>query len=368
MDKKSIVIISRTILPSQAPRSLRATELAKELARQGHYVTLFAVLGNYDYSVFEKTYNIKVNNIGKMRFATMNSDGKSNHGFFTKVLSKLFHFWFEFPDIELMFKIPSILKKGINIDLLITIAIPYPIHWGVALYKWRNKHNFPYTWVADCGDPYMGNQFSNRPFYFKFVEKWFCKKADHISVPTNKVINSYYPEFRSKIKVIPQGFKFEDIEYTKQSNKNSVPTFAYAGIFYKNYRDPSLFLNYLCSLKMKFKFIIYTIDDQLIRPYHIKLKNKIEVRSPIERKQLLSELTKMDFLLNIENINNWGSPSKLIDYALTKKPILSIPTNSLPIEVINEFLEGNYRNQFIVENIEQYNIKNVVNCFIKLIK
>jgi hypothetical protein len=364
---KRIVIISRTIFPAINPRSFRATELSLELARQGHDVTLYAVLGNYDYSEYESEHKLKIRNIGRMFFAKFNSDGTQRRTLIDRILNKLLNSLLEFPDIELMFKIPKIIESEKNVDLLISIAIPYPIHWGCALSKSKTKQYFPKIWVADCGDPYMGNQFGSHFFYFKYLEKWFSKKADYLTVPSENIITFYYPEFRNKIKVIPQGFKFEDIDYSKVFYHNSVPTFAYVGDFYKNMRDPSLFLTYICSLEVKFKFVIYTKNDDLIRPYEKKLKDKIEVRSYITRKQLLSELSKMDFLLSIQNLNNYGSPSKLIDYTIVKRPILNISSNSLPIDTINEFFAGNYLNQFIVKNLEQYNISNVAKQFISLI-
>ena len=42
MDKKKILIVTRAFYPTQSPRSFRATELAKELYRQGHDVTVMA--------------------------------------------------------------------------------------------------------------------------------------------------------------------------------------------------------------------------------------------------------------------------------------------------------------------------------------
>ena len=38
MDKKKILIVGRTFFPEQSPRSFRTTELAIELAKQGHEV------------------------------------------------------------------------------------------------------------------------------------------------------------------------------------------------------------------------------------------------------------------------------------------------------------------------------------------
>jgi hypothetical protein len=49
------------------------------------------------------------------------------------------------------------------------------------------------------------------------------------------------------------------------------------------------------------------------------------------------------FFINFENIGNKQKPSKLIDYLILNKPVLSIKTGNLNINVVNEFLSGNYK-------------------------
>ena len=363
MSKKKIIIISRIILPAQNPRAYRATELAKELARQGHKVILYAVLGKYNYSAFEVEHQVKVKNIGSMLFATYNSDEKIRNNLIDKILNKLLNRIIEYPDIELVFRIHRIIMLEKHVDIIISIASPFPIHWGCALSKSINKKTFPKIWIADCGDPYMGNHFIKHPFYFKYLEKWFCRMTDHIVVPFEGAIEGYYSEFRNKIRVIPQGFRFDNIRLCLSALKNDVPTFAYAGVFYQGIRNPTPFLDYISTLNKRFKFVVYTKNVGFIEPYIKVLGNKIEIRNYVPREELLYELSKMDFLLNFENSTNIHSPSKLIDYAMVKKPILNVPVNDLPVSTFNEFLEGDYRNQFIVHNIEQYNITNVARQF-----
>lgn len=365
--KKKVVIISRTILPLQAPRSQRATELAKEFARQGFEVTVYAVLGDYDYSSFEKNYNLKVKNIGKMKFATFNSDGKTKASFTNSALSKIFKKSLEFPDIELAFKVVKILENEKDVDLLITVAIPYPIHWGAAYAKKYFIKNNIKTWVADCGDPYMGNKFLRYPFYFKYIEKWFCRKVDYLVIPIEEAKKAYYQEFQHKIKVIPQGFNFNEFEINEKKKVNSIPTFVYAGAFYAGIRDPGQFMEYLCELNFDFKFIVFTKQKQILENYKSLLGNKLEIRDYIPRKELITLISQVDFLVNFENGTEIQSPSKLIDYALSKRPILSVPSSEINKSIIREFLNGDYSNEFIVEDIEQYNILNVTNKFIKLI-
>ena len=162
----NIVIISRTIFPLLSPRAFRATELATELAKRGHSVTLYAVLGQFDYSNFQKETGIIVKNIGKMWFATDDSEGNFRYTIIDKILYHTFHRFIEFPDIEFTLRIPSILRKENNCNMLITNAVPYPIHWGAALAKTiLPKVKFPQIWISDCGDPYMKNPLDKKRLF-----------------------------------------------------------------------------------------------------------------------------------------------------------------------------------------------------------
>ena len=83
---------------------------------------------------------------------------------------------------------------------------------------------------------------------------------------------------------------------------------------------------------------------------------------------MIKEIKKMDFLINIENINLPGQlPSKLIDYAISNRPILSINTSNFKSENIIEFLNGNYQSRLVVDNLEDYRIERVTNKFIELL-
>lgn len=363
-----IVIVSEAILPTNAPRAFRANELAKVLAKKGHMVKLMALLGNYDYTTFERETGVKVIDIETPVITIRNSDGKLKLPLWKLGLIFFFRKLLEFPEILLMKKVKkAILKQG-DFDMLITIAVPYPIHWGASLIK-QKERKFT-TWVSDCGDPYMGNDFAKRMFYFKYIEKWWGRKTDYISVPVEDARGSYYPEFRDKIVVIPQGFDFKDVindEYVE----NSVPTFLYAGALYKGKRDPEKFLEFLTTLDRDYKFIVYTAHKNHFEPFMRKLEDKIELRSKIDRDVLMKEMSKMDFLINISNKGTTAQvPSKLIDYALTKRPILDISSDFTEFEKTNfeSFLNKDYSGKLRLENMERYNIDNIANQFLQLHK
>ena len=293
MNKKSILILAFQIYPRLNPRAHRATELAKELAKLGHEVCLAGVLGKYDYTSFEKENNLKVIDLGKSIFEWRDSDEdrpiNSKKDLWKKGVAYCLRKRFLFPESLLNRRIAKLLNKK-SFDGIITIAEPYAAHFAVSKFfkKHPNKKNC--VWISDCGDPFMGNPHSHHPAFFEKVERQWCQLTDYIAVPTEVAIDAYYPEYREKIKVIPQGFLFDDsllAEYTK----NTVPTFAYSGMVYPQKRDPRRFLDYLVTKEYDFHFVVYTKHTELFAPYKEKLGGKMEFRSYVPREQLIHELS-----------------------------------------------------------------------------
>ncbi|MBU1568737.1 MAG: glycosyltransferase [Proteobacteria bacterium] len=367
MDKKKILIVSKGFYPEITPRSFRATELAKELSRQGHDVTVLTISRDYNYDELHSIYkNLRIKFIDPLVFPAIGTSSDRHMGLLKRGIRRTLLLLFEYPAIELMFMVARALRKESGYDLLISIAVPYPVHWGVA--KARNSdHPITKMWIADCGDPYMGCKTDsfNKLFYFAYIEKWFCRKADYITIPLEAARKGYYEEFQNKIRIIPQGISFDQTSISKEI-KNEVPTFAYAGGFITGIRDPGKLLNHLASVAKPFKFIIYTNAADMLRPYAEQLKGKLEVRKYIPRKEVLNVLATMDFLVNFDNNTNVQSPSKLIDYALVQRPVLNITADFNPT-IIDEFLNGNYNHQLIIPDMTQYNIQNVAGKFLDLL-
>ena len=369
--KKKILIVSKYFYPQNSPRSFRTTELTKEFAKLGHDVTLIIPKNDKIHPTFEKAYNITIKDLGKRKFTELDvrPDESKALIFFKRALRRVLLLLFEYPDIELMFLVKKALKNEKNYDLLISIAAPHTIHWGVA-WAWKKKSNIANTWVADCGDPYylsIHDSFK-KIFYFKYLENWFSKKADYISIPFEGLKKYFFKEYDDKYRIIPQGFNFEDIEISNKPIDNEVVTFAFAGGFIKNSRDPRKFFDLLLKVKIPFQFIVYNRQPEFTQPYKEVLGNKLIIKNYVPREQLLNELSRMDFLVNFEYDITNQLPSKLIDYSLVKRPILLIINKKFNTVVINEFLKKNYTNQFRFDQIERYNIKFVALQFLDLIR
>ena len=360
----NIVIISRTCFPAKAPRSHRATELAKEFARQGHNVSLYALLGDYNYTQFSKQTGVHFKNLGKAKYGMPSNTTSMNKKWNYRLMRNLGKV-IMFPECTLKPMISKAIEQEGEIDLLVTIAVPHIIHFAAACTD-RKKVK---CWVADCGDPFMGNPMHKPFFYFEWFERYWCKRCDFITVPIEEAKDAYYKEYRNKIRVIPQGFDFNATNLADYK-PNTVPTFAYSGIFYKDTRDPSKFMEYLSNLDSNFKFVCYTKGLGLLKPFAEKLGSKLEVRDYVPREELLYELSKMDFLVNVPNKSGVQQPSKLIDYALTHRPVINLSSDFTNEEktVLNEFLKADYRHSHIFEDLEKYNIVNVAKSFLELTK
>jgi len=78
-------------------------------------------------------------------------------------------------------------------------------------------------------------------------------------------------------------------------------------------------------------------------------------------------LKKMDFLINFDNNTELNSPSKLIDYAIAQRPVLNI-TKDFNGEDLKAFLRGDYSNQMLLPDINQYHIRNISHLFLDLLE
>lgn len=368
--RKKIAIVSRSFYPMNSPRSFRATELAKEFSRQGHRVTVFTVKDHDIHTPFEKEHNLEIKDIGPLSFRPVQLNGNGVHSVWKRVLRRGGNLLFEYPDIELMWRVKQALAEESGYDMLISVAVPHPVHWGVSK-VWKKNRKLARVWVADCGDPYMGAALDTfkKMFYFKYFEKRFCRNADFITVPVEEAKQAYYPEFHEKIRVIPQGFDFDKLDLKgNYSGWRGTPRFGYAGSLIPGGRDPGAFLEYLVSQESDYHFILYTRSRAMIEPFVNRGKGRIEIRDYIPRKQLLEELSELDFLVNFENDTTLQLPSKLIDYYQTGRPVLSVKSGKVDREVTDRFLKGDFGDRYCFRNMERFRIENVCREFLNLLE
>ena len=197
------------------------------------------------------------------------------------------------------------------------------------------------------------------------MENWSFRSADFISVPIAGAVPAYHPGLHSKIRVIPQGFKFKELSSIELCEDKISPCFAYSGNFIFGFRDPRSLLEYLLGLKLDYRFYIFTKHGEMIRSYVEKSNGRIIIKDYVPRDTLISYLKSVDFLINIDNNTDLQSPSKLIDYIQTGRPVLNIESE-LDTVKIDAFLKGDYSKGMELPDLAYYRIENVARKFMDL--
>ncbi len=371
---KKIVIVSDHCWPEVNPRAFRTDELIQEFSRRNYLIELVIPYGLGE--IYQTDKNITIyqyrtifpkDNIKKQEKTEIIEPATSVN----KLKNILFGVYSALalePELLNFWQIKQQLKKidFKNIDIIFSVSIPYTSH--LSLYKYLKNKPTQAIKIADYGDPLcIGNQthrFLLKPYYIK-QEKKIIKWFNYISVPIESAKQSYLSlKSEEEIIVLPQAVNLDSFERAIYQ-KNEIISFAYAGIFYKNIRYPENFFAALAELKIEFKFHLYTNlsnadTAELIDKYKQQLGDKLVVHGFIPRKECIYNLSKYDFLVNFENKTTNQQPSKLIDYAIAGRPVLSIAWNGVCDEkILEQNLNYEYRpDQFI--STSPFDIKQIV--------
>lgn len=361
-----ITIITAHFYPEIHPRAFRSYELAREMAVLGHDVTVIC-LRKYDN--FDELKFAQENSISIITFPFFNAKsvairttfkGNRIHKAFIDFIVNYLGGKLFYNSIKLFFKLIFILKA----DLIISISTPFFVHFGTSLaIRMKKILNNNYVSFADCGDPYSTSQQFPKPFYFQPIEKFVLKAFDYILLPSKLVISAY-SEIVSpdKINIIPQGFKIE--KYSHNYSPNEIVTFSYAGVFYWDIRNPTNLFNRLSRLNINFKFVIFLREydiyfmDTFLPKYSKEFRDKIQVFYGMPRTELLFNLSKVDFLINISNLTSTQVPSKLIDYTITSRPILEISSLDQNLPTLDDFLVHDYSKALVID-LNEYDIEKI---------
>lgn len=349
-----ILLISNFGINEITPRAFRVKSLFHAFHKLGHDVELVTARNQKR----EKDY-AQTNHKGRFTCFT--------RSIASRILSQ------SIPDGKVFFTACKVYPKLKNksVDLTISIGLPFTIHLMTAL-ALRSGRLKTKTVVADYGDPYSGNPVGSYPFYAKTLERWVLSHFDKIAVPLEGAIAAYDNVVVSpnQIKVIPQGCNIKR-DLSKCYTGNAIPTFAYAGVLYKETRDPSLFFEELVKIKTPFVFYFYTDFGnshtmEILKPFLKKLTGKLYLHRALPRDKCLEKLSRMDFLISFPNKSTIQAPSKLIDYTLSSRPFLEISQDEINFTKFYKYLSGDY-SDFSKPDISMFDEIAVANRFIACI-
>lgn len=368
-----IHILTSCFYPELHPRAFRAFELARAFARQGDdvLVSVLTQVNSVDYKKMQEEYGFRVDVLGIYQ-REIGETGQTGLSFNStnpvlQLMHRLFRLGVEYFLAGNLFhharKIADHITISEDTDLFIALSTPFMDVLAGALYRRKNGLNNT-IFIADSGDPFSGSQQTKRAIYMRWLEKWVYRFYDFLTIPTEGAIPAYNKVIeREKIRIIPQGFDFGATPI-QEYKKNAVPTFAYAGVFYKDIRNPEFLLHYLAEQKMDFRFYIYlrhqdAETETILNHYRPALGKRLIVKYGIERKQLICELSTYDFLVNVGNNNSTQLPSKLIDYGITRRPVFHCTADHFDKKMWEEFMQGDFHQAREID-IAPYAIETII--------
>lgn len=368
-----IHIITAHYTPQIHPRAFRASELALEFRRLGHDVTVsnLTEIDGFDYQDYSLKTGIKVANLHLYRRSMDEARVSKKQTFFSKTKEFISEYFFAGRLFVNSNRIAKRLSIDSDTDLVISLSTPFMDILGLSKHIASLNTVKSYVAIADSGDPfYYSKQYSKAPWFY-WIEKNAYKKYDFLTIPVESAIPSYIkliPE--SKIKIIPQAFNLQDVNLY-EGERGAVVKFAYAGVFYWDIRNPEFLFKYLEGIEKDYEFHIFMryadakLDEVLSK--YPNLQKRVKLRLSVPRKELLYELSSMHFLININNISNTQIPSKIIDYRIADRPIISFNASDFSEDLFCGFMNGNYKGQMEVD-ITKYDIRNVAQQFLDLYK
>lgn len=373
-----IAILTAVFHPELHPRAFRAYELAKEYAIQGHDVEVFLLtrIKGFDYEQLSQELHIKITILPLYTREL----GAENIFQQTNPLLRWIHWGYRWLLEYLLAgnlfaystRIAECLKHEMQQkDMVIALSTPFMNLLGLAKYVHAHKAQSKTIYIADSGDPFYYSQQTKRALYFKWVEKWVYRHFDYLSIPTSDAIPAYAPLIpKEKIQIIPQAFNMRDV-HLSPAPTSDIPTFAYAGVFYQDIRNPEFLFKHLCTLTEDFRFHVYLRHrdphiTSILDKYQKQLGEKLIIHYSVKRTDLLYRLSECHFLINISNTTSTQLPSKLIDYGITKRPVYSFDKQSFNPQVFTAFMHGDYTHAMPID-IRPYDIEVVTKQFLELV-
>ena len=300
--------------------------------------------------------------------------------------------------LERLFRSCEEIIKRHEINIVFSFSNPQASNILGAMLKQRLGIKF----VSHFSDPWTDNPYKNLSEKQDELrqEKLVVMSSDRIIFVTeelkNLVMKKYSPELLARTAVIPHSF--DPADYAAQARETGPDTmvFSHIGAFYKE-RNPALLLQAFQGLfakkpdlrrRVKIRFIggtnKYTgyseeaLQDEINR---YGLQEHVESVPPVNFRESLRLMTGADCLVVID-ANFAGSPflpSKVVDYAGSRKPIIGITPEGSPTaqfllglgqahfnydqvgdleKYLEKFIEGRLVPSINLDFLKQFEVKN----------
>lgn len=348
-----ILIVSFQYWPALSARSFRWTALAEDWASEGREVQVVCARSP-DRPAVETVKGVRVHRVGpawmeSLRGATRPAGGeaKADPGVIRRTAAAaartIWHavYW---PDTSCTWyfaaraKARELIAAG-EPQALVTVS---PTFTAVAVGRSLARDaGRGFHWLIDLGDPFSFSEEAPpnnfrlyRRLNTRFERSCFAG-ADSISVTTSETRDRYaalFPESAGKIAVIPPLVDFPETGGPAARPRSDRRRLVFLGRLYPSIRRPDYLLSLFASLAEapggeRYELHFYGDSWQCeadFAPHKRMLGRNLFVHGPVARERAIAEMRSADVLVNIGNDTRYQLPSKIVEYAVTGRPILNI--------------------------------------------
>ena len=350
-----VLIISFQYWPALNARAFRWTALAEDWAREGREVHVVCARVP-DRPVLETQNGVQVHRVGsawieRLRGAAMPVTGGGTAArqsairrAATAAARAIWHriYW---PDTSCTWYFAARSKARellavIRPEAVVSVSPAFTaVAVGRSLAR-RSRRGF--RWLIDLGDPFSfadeapPNNFRiYRGLNIRFERSCFAA-ADSVSVTTSETRDRYatlFPESAQKIAVIPPLVALPETgSGTVHTGRSDRRRLAFLGRLYPTIRPPDFLLALFAALarapggeRYELHFYGETWEcEASFAPYRHMVSRNLFVHGAVPRERAASAMRSAYALINIGNDTRYQLPSKIVEYAMTGRPILNL--------------------------------------------
>jgi glycosyltransferase involved in cell wall biosynthesis len=338
-----ILILNYYHYPAAGAHAFRWSALSEYFVKLGHQVTVITspVKGATTTELYKGVSIIRVGAI-KLDIVLRTDFEVKNHlptrllRLVKTVLRPVYRFFY-WPDASWHWA-PFVLRelnrnhKKNNYDVIVSYYPSFVAHISAYIFKrFQNKKSI---WVMDYGDPFSisYNWQPNNFFLFKKInfifERIFFSRS-YQSFTNDQTLEEYSRVLSIKNSfVMPNLVNVEDF-YSQDQNiihDKDIINMYYLGSFYKNFREPYSLIKIVERLNKisKYKFILNIIGPDHGFSSFFNRYNFIKYSGPVTRQDAKDIIKNSPILVNVENQDCVMTPSKVVEYIASGRPILNI--------------------------------------------
>jgi glycosyltransferase involved in cell wall biosynthesis len=249
-------------------------------------------------------------------------------------------------------------RRHLGYDLVVSYSPCLGAHLAAAVLK-RWSKSAEMTWIADYGDPFSISSTmppNNLALYGRLnqlVERRIARQADML-VFTNESTAAAYHEAgvcpQDKLRVVPHLVDVQRLYAGGRGEKRSdyhnasaahTTHLLYIGGFHRGIREPDLLFDIMRRLNRnamhEYVLTIYGPANGFdLSPADCP---QIRYKGMIAREKAMELIREADVLVNVDNMNCVMSPSKIVEYIGTGRPLLNLKSGGVDHPALARYVQ-----------------------------